>query len=280
MFPFNIRHSDAHQAIIPEFATDQVRIDSICFLKLTFTSSCNIRRIEYNALPTERFECTMSTVATTTRFISTLDFVIREFLLDIKKALLPMSLKAKEACEVDSITVLAGKGYHNGEQIASCIPEHITTYVAVPDAPRNSEIPTPEYYGERFRYNKKQDTYTCPEGHVMKNNGNSYNRKYEQTYTRLKQYKTPKCRTCPAKSLCTSSPTGRVIDRSEHAEALQANTRRVKKHPEIYAARQQIVEHIFGTIKRQWGYDHILLKGLHKNDGEFGLIYLIYNFRR
>ena len=197
-----------------------------------------------------------------------------------KKALLPMSIKAKEACEVDAITVLADKGYHNGEQIASCIPEHITTYVAVPDAPRNSEIPTPEYYGEKFRYNKKQDTYTCPEGHVMRSNGNAYNRKYEQTFTKVKQYKTPKCRTCPAFSLCTSSPTGRVIDRSEHAEAVQANTKRVKKHPEIYAARQQIVEHIFGTIKRQWGYDHILLKGLRKNDGEFGLIYLIYNFRR
>lgn len=44
--------------------------------------------------------------------------------------------------------------------------------------------------------------------------------------------------------------------------------------------RQQIIEHVFGTIKRQWGCDHILLKGLRKNDGAFGLIYLIYNLRR
>lgn len=197
-----------------------------------------------------------------------------------RKALLPMSIKAKEACGVESIAVLADKGYHNGEQIASCARENITTYVAVPKAPRNSPIPTPEYYGDKFRYNKQRDTYTCPEGHVLKSNGSVYNRKYDQSITRVKHYKTSKCKSCPALLLCTSTPTGRVIERSEHTEALERNTRRVRKHTEIYSARQQIIEHVFGTIKRQWGYDHILLKGLRKNDGEFGLIFLIYNLRR
>jgi len=114
----------------------------------------------------------------------------------------------------------------------------------------------------------------------MKTNGSIYKRKYGESVTQVKHYKTPKCKSCPALRYCTSSPTGRVIERSEYTEATEANTRRVKRHPEIYAARQEIIEHIFGTIKRQWGYDHILLKGLRKNDGEFGLIYLIYNFRR
>jgi hypothetical protein len=197
-----------------------------------------------------------------------------------KKALLPMTIKAKEACEVDTITALADKGYHNGEQLHSCAEEKVITYVAPPDAPRNSPIPTSDFYGEKFRYNKKQDIYTCPKGHEMKSIGHWYHRKYQEDVTRVKHYKTPKCRSCPAQAQCTSTPTGRVIERSEYAEAAECNSRRVKKHPEIYTARQQIIEHIFGTIKRQWGYDHILLKGLKKNDGEFGLIYLIYNFRR
>jgi transposase len=197
-----------------------------------------------------------------------------------KKALLPMSIKAREACGVEAITVLADKGYHNGEQIDSCAGEHITTYVATPAAPRNSAIPTNEYYGDKFRYNKQRDTYTCPQGHVLKSNGSWYKRKYEQGVTRVKHYKTAKCKTCPAQIFCTSTPTGRVIERSEYTEAIEANTRRIRKHAEIYSARQQIIEHVFGTIKRQWGYNHILLKGLLKNDGEFGLIYLIYNLRR
>jgi hypothetical protein len=54
----------------------------------------------------------------------------------------------------------------------------------------------------------------------------------------------------------------------------------VRENTSTYSLRQQIIEHIFGTIKRQWGFDHILMTGLQKNEGEFGLIYLIYNFRR
>lgn len=197
-----------------------------------------------------------------------------------KKALLPMALRAKKVFGKKGITVLADKGYHNGEQISACSRENVITYVAVPDAPRNSPIPTAEYYGERFHYNKKQDTFTCPQGQVLKSNGQTYHRKYEENITRVKHYKTPNCKNCPARDQCTTNPKGRILERSEYAEATEKNSRRVKRSPEIYAARQQIVEHIFGTIKRQWGYDHILLKGLRKNDGEFGLIYLVYNLRR
>ncbi len=58
-----------------------------------------------------------------------------------------------------------------------------------------------------------------------------------------------------------------ILERSEYAEAAEKNTQQVRKHPSIYSAQQQIIEHVFGTIKRQWGYDHILLKGLRKNEG-------------
>ena len=40
------------------------------------------------------------------------------------------------------------------------------------------------------------------------------------------------------------------------------------------------VEYPFGTIKRQWGYDHTLLKGLKKVNGEFAIIMLCYNLKR
>lgn len=200
--------------------------------------------------------------------------------LNDRKALLNMSLQAKEACGVDKITILADKGYHNGEQLSACAAENITTYVAYPEVPRGGDIPTPEYYGEKFVYNKKQDTYTCPQGHTLKTNSNWYNKMYEQFTTKVKHYKTTACSDCQVKNFCTRNERGRLIERSEHAEAVEANANRLDKNYEVYQKRQQINEHIFGTIKRQWGYDHILLKGLSKNNGEFALIYLIYNFRR
>lgn len=97
-----------------------------------------------------------------------------------KKALLPMALRAKKVFGKKSITVLADKGYHNGEQLRACASEDVITYVAVPDAPRNSSIPTSDYYGEKFQYNKKQDTFTCPKGQVLKSNGQTYHRKYDE----------------------------------------------------------------------------------------------------
>ena len=60
---------------------------------------------------------------------------------------------------------------------------------------------------------------------------------------------------------------------------LSATTGAYGENTSVYSLRQQIIEHIFGTIKRQW-VTTILLKGLRKNEGEFGLIYLVYNFRR
>ena len=197
-----------------------------------------------------------------------------------RKALLNMSKQAMEACGVDEITVLADKGYHNGEQLSACATEGITTYVAYPEVPRSGDIPTQEYYGEKFVYNIKQDTYTCPKGHTLKTNGNWYNKVYEHFVTKVKHYKTMACNDCPVKDFCTRNERGRLIERSEHAEATEANANRLDKNYEVYQKRQQINEHIFGTIKRQWGYDHILLKGLPKNNGEFALIYFIYNFRR
>ena len=41
-----------------------------------------------------------------------------------------------------------------------------------------------------------------------------------------------------------------------------------------------MVEHQFGTIKRQWGYDYTLLKTKEKVAGEFALILTCYNLRR
>jgi hypothetical protein len=43
---------------------------------------------------------------------------------------------------------------------------------------------------------------------------------------------------------------------------------------------EYINEHIFGTIKRQWGYNHTNLTGLEKVNGEHSLIMLVYNIKR
>ncbi len=44
--------------------------------------------------------------------------------------------------------------------------------------------------------------------------------------------------------------------------------------------RREIVEHVFGTIKRAFNQGYLLLKGLRKVKGEVGFTMLAYNMRR
>lgn len=186
----------------------------------------------------------------------------------------------------ESITVLADKGYFNGEQLSRCEENNIVTLVAFKESRRLSPVPTPEFYLEKFSYDKEKDCYICPKGEVLKTNGSVYKkstvceiRRNPTPYT-VKHYKTKACLSCAAMPLCTNNKYGRLVERSEHVEAVSRNNQRVTEQKEIYRRRQAIVEHPFGTIKRAWGYTYTLLKGLEKVDGEMGLIFTVYNLRR
>ncbi|GHB27690.1 hypothetical protein GCM10008106_05550 [Mongoliitalea lutea] len=41
-----------------------------------------------------------------------------------------------------------------------------------------------------------------------------------------------------------------------------------------------IIEHIYGTAKRKWGFNFTDLRGLEKVNGEFALIMTVYNLKR
>ena len=93
--------------------------------------------------------------------------------------------------------------------------------------------------------------------------------------------KTKACRSCKAKELCTKAKYGRLIPRSKYEELYQINRRRATENHELYRKRQAIVEHPFGTMKRQWGFDHIFTKqGIKRASAHIGLIYIAYNLKR
>jgi hypothetical protein len=81
-------------------------------------------------------------------------------------------------------------------------------------------------------------------------------------------------------SQVTVNKNGRFIERSIYQEALEENQKRVEENPEYYRLRQQITEHQFGTIKRQWGFTHTLMKGKQNVLSEVNLIMICYNLSR
>ena len=96
----------------------------------------------------------------------------------------------------------------------------------------------------------------------------------------FQKYRTAACKACPVKDQCTSRKGGREIDRSQYATAVEENHQRYKENAQLYRKRQEINEHIFGTIKRKWGYNYTDLIGLEKVNGEHSLIMLVYNIKR
>jgi hypothetical protein len=192
-----------------------------------------------------------------------------------------MAISSKELLDVEKIDAIADKGYHTGEEIQRCDEHNITTYVS----PRESSTNNDELYPiDKFIYDKSTDTYTCPAGCMLTTKGKWYkhsdSRKGRFSY-KFKRYTTGKCKACIKRQYCTGGKqNGRAIDRSEYAEALEANTERVEQNPEYYRQRQQIIEHIFGTLKRQRGFTYTLVKGRENVLGEVGLMFIGYNLSR
>lgn len=189
-----------------------------------------------------------------------------------------MSSMVKNAIEIvgnNTFNAIFDKGYYTAEEIHKTQKLGAITHVCVPNPASNA--PEKAYNVSEFTYHKEQDVYTCPAGEVLKTNGNWYNKR---VYL-VKQYKTPKCKNCPVKSSCTKSKSQRIIERHEFAEALEINKQNIAKNPEIYAQRQAIVEHPFGTIKRAWGFDHIMTKKTKAHaSADVGFIFIAYNLKR
>ena len=194
------------------------------------------------------------------------------------KAMGNMLQRTKSILRTNQFTALYDKGYHTGSEFATADRLGIETLVAIPGNPRSSEAPDPNYNVEFFGYNKENDSYSCPQGHTLKSNGSWYKAANYQ----FKQYKTKACSKCIVKAKCTSSKrNGKIVQRSEYTEGLELNKKRVEANKILYKQRQSIVEHPYGTIKRQWGFSYILTKKYKKRaSADVGFMMLIYNLRR
>jgi len=189
-------------------------------------------------------------------------------------ALALMALDAKSLLAVKSINTLTDKGYTTGKQIDICLKNGITTYSS---PKKHSSQNNGLFDMQIFKYNKNKDYYTCPANKILTTNGTVYNKNKHK----VKHYKNRiACKTCDLRALCTKNKNGRFIERSIYQEALENNQKRVEANPDYYRLRQQITEHQFGTLKRQWGFTYTLMKGKQHVLSEVNLMMTVYNLRR
>ncbi len=197
-----------------------------------------------------------------------------------------MAIATKQALGVEQMTALADTGYHQGQQLAACHQENIDTIVATPQ--RGAKGRNAAYTKDKFSYDQLSKTLFCPQGNPLKSNGTSYkkkDRKGEKVIYHYSKFTTDKCKTCPARALCLTCTelaknANRSVEINEFQTAIDKNKTDLENNKELYKERQAIVEHPFGTIKRNRGMTHTYMKGLKKVKGEFAIVFTTYNLRR
>jgi transposase len=83
-----------------------------------------------------------------------------------KEQLHSISLQAKEELGVDTITVIADKGYYSASQFAKCKEDDIIPIVSKAD--HSNTAATRGFGKQQFKYDEAADGYLCPEGHLLK----------------------------------------------------------------------------------------------------------------
>jgi hypothetical protein len=190
-----------------------------------------------------------------------------------------MLRRTKAILGTTDFTAVYDKGYHTGCEIKMAVTSGINIMVAIPGIA--SVAPDASYNMSHFIYDEINDTYTCPQNQILTTNGNAYQKSKNRNFYTVKHYKTDACSDCPARSLCTKNVKGRLIERSEFAPYIEQNRINIEANPLVYKKRQSIVEHPYGTIKRQWGFYYVITKrGMKRASADVGFMFVAYNLRR
>ena len=184
--------------------------------------------------------------------------------------------RSQDLLGVQKIDLLADKGYHNGADIAYCERKGIRTFIPPSNQHHQKEV---GFRKMDFVYDFEADTYTCPDGQELTYEL-TYKKKNNRRNYRVKRYGTTMCEGCPLRPKCTTSAVGRKIERANHQPNVERNNARVARYPDYYRLRQQIVEPIFGVWKRQWHFDHLMLRTKTKVETEVSIAAFTYNLMR
>jgi hypothetical protein len=189
-----------------------------------------------------------------------------------RRQLSTMAQQAKDVLGTNKLTVVADKGYYNGDEIRACEKNDIVAYIA---KPKTSPNKAKGYFDRsRFKYIKQDDEYECPAGERL-----TYRTTSNEQGKEIRRYWRSACGSCAIKSQCTNGKERRVR-RWVHEDVLERAAKRLRRRPEVMLARRSLVEHPFGTLKSWTNANHFLTKRLSGVSTETSLQILAYNMKR
>ena len=202
-----------------------------------------------------------------------------------KNQLTPMSEKTCATLEVQTLAVTADVGYDSVQDIVECMGNGIQPHIAGTDfdicLPSDSESEgIVSHVNGRPVYIAERNIVLCPMGQAL------HPKFYKKPHGTGIFYNCKACAVCKRK--CTASRYRRHevpmretdFTKTYNDNDLIVRQVRIKPNRDIAKQRKSIVEHPFGTLKRNMDFSYCLTKGLQNVSGEFSLAFLAYNLKR
>jgi len=199
----------------------------------------------------------------------------------------PMAERAKEILDVSTIAALVDNGYDSVQDIVAGMGQGFDVHVAgtdfdicVPVDEADATEATSHKDG-RCVYFAGRNITLCPMGSVL------YPGFYKTAKGHGVFYNYKACKHCVCK--CTKEVRGRryqvPMAESDFSKVyddknLFVKQIRIAPDKELIRRRKSIVEHPFGTVKRNMDAGYCLTKGNKNVSGEFSLAFLAYNLKR
>jgi transposase len=186
----------------------------------------------------------------------------------------PMLERVEETLGATAEDTAADGGYATAESIAAAQRAGHNVLLPVSDGSDKSK-----YHTYNFEYDAARGVVTCPLGREMTYERTKMNRngKYEVRIFRCRLAKQ-----CPNRRECSRDQRGRMIEISEHHEALrrQIERQKDKEKRQKFKKRGQIIERVFAQIKEQMGFRRFTCHGLDRAQAQWAIVCAAYNLMK
>jgi len=183
--------------------------------------------------------------------------------------------QANETLGENCQTACADCGYSSIEQAEKLDQQNIK--VVMPSQRQVEKRPRGNFDRSKFHYDRENDCFICPEGHVLRYC-------YTKTVKKAKVYRLggSTCRECRHFGECTTYPRGKTVTRLLKEDFLQRMEQQYQQpeSQEIYRRRKQKAELPFGHLKHNLKVDAFLLRGLEGVRAEASLLSTCFNMAR
>lgn len=182
------------------------------------------------------------------------------------------SARAQEILSNKNLTVLADKGYYNGEGLDKSFSLGVVPIVARQKPPVHKGT----YSINDFVYDETNDSFICPQNKVLNRISG------DDAKTTVYANKAA-CRECPYKSKCFKQGgknNYRSINKDKYFKTMLKADCIFAENKEMYHQRQELSEHVFASIKRKLGFPQLNVRTKPKVEGEISLLFLGYNLKR